>query len=90
MGRIKDELMVIPGVGISVAADLHGLGIHKVSDLVGQDPRSMYEQLCIYQGCKVDGCMLYVFRLAVYYAEQEDHDPDLLKWWNWKDRVYKS
>ncbi|NIV18422.1 MAG: pathogenicity locus, partial [Woeseiaceae bacterium] len=28
---------------------------------------------------------LYVFRCAVYYASEEDHDPELLKWWNWTD-----
>ncbi|WP_334292712.1 helix-hairpin-helix domain-containing protein [Parasporobacterium paucivorans] len=29
--------------------------------------------------------MLYVFRCAVYYANEEAHDPEKLKWWNWKD-----
>nr|WP_321429915.1 helix-hairpin-helix domain-containing protein [uncultured Methanolobus sp.] len=29
--------------------------------------------------------MLYVFREAVYFASNEEHDPELLKWWNWKD-----
>lgn len=33
----------------------------------------------------MDRCMLYVFRCAVYYASSEQHDPELLKWWNWKD-----
>jgi Pathogenicity locus len=31
--------------------------------------------------------MLYIFRSAVYYASNDSHDPELLKWWNWKDRV---
>jgi hypothetical protein len=31
--------------------------------------------------------VLYVFRCAVYYASHEVHDPELLKWWNWKDRA---
>jgi hypothetical protein len=34
---------------------------------------------------QIDPCVLYVFRCAVYYASHEVHDPDLLKWWNWKD-----
>jgi hypothetical protein len=29
--------------------------------------------------------MLYVFRTAVYYASNSKHDPEKLKWWNWKD-----
>ena len=28
--------------------------------------------------------MLYVFRCALYYASNDIHDPELLKWWNWK------
>jgi hypothetical protein len=35
---------------------------------------------------QVDRCLLYVFRCAVYFAEHTRHDPELLKWWNWKDR----
>lgn len=27
----------------------------------------------------------YVFRCAKYYAVNSEHDPELLKWWNWKD-----
>ena len=33
-----------------------------------------------------DRCVLYAFRCAVYYASHTTHDPNLLKWWNWKDR----
>ncbi|MHA2066255.1 MAG: hypothetical protein ACXABY_17925 [Candidatus Thorarchaeota archaeon] len=29
--------------------------------------------------------MLYVFRCAIYYASNNEHDPQLLKWQNWKD-----
>jgi hypothetical protein len=31
--------------------------------------------------------ILYVFRCAVYCASNENHDPELLKWWNWKDEA---
>jgi len=30
--------------------------------------------------------MLYVLRYAVYYVSSNDPDPELLKWWSWKDR----
>ncbi|MFL5589918.1 MAG: helix-hairpin-helix domain-containing protein [Ktedonobacteraceae bacterium] len=30
-------------------------------------------------------CSFYVFRCAVYYASNDIHDAELLKWWNWKD-----
>jgi hypothetical protein len=39
-----------------------------------------------FKASPVDRCVLYVFRCAVYYANNKTHDPELLKWWNWKDR----
>lgn len=35
-----------------------------------------------------DKCQLYVFRLAVYFAEHETHEAEKLKWWYWKDKEY--
>jgi len=81
------DLRVIPGVGREVAEDLWNLGYRSVQDLKNQDPETMYERLCAQQGTTVDRCMLYVFRCAVYYASFEKHNPELLKWWNWKDRA---
>jgi O-succinylbenzoate synthase len=78
-------LRAIPGVGKEIARDLRNLGIHSVSDLVGRDPEQLYAKLCELQGQRVDRCMLYVFRCAVYFASNDHHDPELLKWWNWKD-----
>ena len=45
------------------------------------------EQECVRQGVKVDRCVLYVYRCAVYYANTspDERKPELLKWWNWKD-----
>jgi len=81
------SLLAIPGVGKSIAEDLHNLGIHHVNDLIGQDPERLYNDLCAEHKKRIDPCVLYTFRCAVYYAENEKHDPDLLKWWNWKNRV---
>jgi hypothetical protein len=78
-------LKKIPGVGTSLARDLADLGYFSVGDLRGQNPEEMYEQLCAIRGTRIDRCVLYVFRCAVYYASVDDHDPELLKWWNWKD-----
>ena len=79
-------LREISGVGPSISADLNALGIRRLADLEEVDPLALYERLCVHQGGYVDRCVLYVFRLAVYYATTERHDPELLKWWNWKDR----
>ena len=78
-------LMVIPGVGKSVAGDLRNLGITAVEQLKGRDPEELYQELCALQGLRVDRCMLYVFRCAIYYAETANPDPERLKWWHWKD-----
>ena len=83
---VLKELRRIPGVGASVADDLWRLGMRRVDDLRGQDPQALYERLCELQGVHVDRCMLYTFRCAVYFASHERHDPELLKWWAWKDR----
>lgn len=83
---MKNELLSIPGVGSSISADLHKLGVKKVSDLKQSDPEDLYNRLCISEGTQIDRCVLYVFRCAVYYASNDKHDPDLLKWWNWKDK----
>jgi hypothetical protein len=82
--RILRELRQIPGVGPSIANDLWQLGIRSIEDLHGRSPQALYEQLCAQTGTHVDRCMLYVFRCAVYYASNEMHEPERLKWWNWK------
>jgi hypothetical protein len=79
------EFQRIPGVGKSISLDLWNLGFRGVEELQKQDPEEMYERFCIQEGMHVDRCLLYVFRCAVYYASNEQHDAELLKWWNWKD-----
>lgn len=79
------EFMQIPGVGKAGALDFWDIGLRSIDDLVGQDPQYLYETLCAYQNTKLDRCVLYVFRCAVYFASEKDHNPELLKWWNWKD-----
>jgi len=39
MNQSLKELTVIPGVGKSIASDLWNIGIRKVTDLKGRDPR---------------------------------------------------
>jgi len=85
MKQSTDDLKLIPGVGESIARDLVSIGISEVRDLTGRNPDDLYLQLCDQKGKKVDRCVLYVFRCAVYYTTAPPHDPELLKWWNWKD-----
>jgi len=81
------KLQNIPGVGPKIEADLMDIGITITSDLEGRNPEDLYERLSAVKGQPIDQCVLYMFRCAVYYAENEKHDPELLKWWNWKDKT---
>jgi predicted RecB family nuclease len=82
---VLKDLQVIPGVGKSIARDLYEIGIRSVKDLKGRNPQILYDDMCHKQGIQIDRCMLYVMRGAVYFASHKTHDPEKLKWWNWKD-----
>jgi len=82
---ILKEFMRIPGVGKKTSEDFWRLGLKSIEDLKGIDPTELYLKLGSIKGKNVDRCMLYVIRASVYYASNENHDPNLLKWWNWKD-----
>ncbi|MCW3085920.1 MAG: hypothetical protein JWP12_3286 [Bacteroidetes bacterium] len=78
------ELKQIPGVGVSIADDLINIGITSVEHLKNRDPEELYFLSNQYAGVVQDRCLLYVFKCAVYYATETKHDPEKLKWWNWK------
>lgn len=81
------ELQSLPSIGPSLARALRDLGFHTPSDLHDQDPEKMYQDLIALRGTRQDPCVLYSFRCAVYAAQTSDPDPELRKWWNWKDRT---
>ena len=80
------EFQIIPGVGEKMAQDFLDLGFSKVSDLKNKSPEALYAKLCEIRGKHIDRCVLYVFRSSVYFASHKKHNPELLKWWNWKDK----
>jgi nucleotidyltransferase/DNA polymerase involved in DNA repair len=81
------ELRTIPGVGPRIAENMWRLGIRRVADLKGRKPEELYEKLAAMEGRRQDRCVLYTFRCATYYASRRRHDPEKLKWWNWKDKA---
>ncbi|MDH3732368.1 MAG: helix-hairpin-helix domain-containing protein [Gemmatimonadota bacterium] len=85
----RTDLQEIPGVGPSMRRCLEDLGIHAIRDLEGLDPAELYVRSNDLHGYQ-DRCVLYSFRCAVYYAETRRPDPELLKWWNWKDRTHAN
>jgi hypothetical protein len=84
--RTKSELEAIPGVGVRMARHLERIGCPTLASLRGQDPEELYWRDCLSQGCQVDRCVLYVYRLAVHYAEHGQCPPDKQNWWDWKDK----
>lgn len=83
--RKTTDLESLPSIGSSLAQDLRDLGFRASADLHGQDPERMYADLCKLRGQKIDRCVLYSFRCAVHSVTCNDKDPELAKWWNWKD-----
>lgn len=88
--RTEDPLQELPGVGPSIAEDLRQIGFREPADLNGANPRRMYDDLCEIRGERMDPCVLYVFRCAVYAAMPGEKEPELAKWWNWKDREWNE
>ncbi len=86
--KTSNDLQKIPGIGANMEQHLNNIGIRKIADLRGRDPEELYHLNCLKKGYQDDKCVLYVFRCAVYFAEHEQHEPEKLKWWYWKDRDY--
>lgn len=82
----KSDLQSLPAIGPSLARDLMELGFRTPADLHGQDPEVMYADLCKLRGQHIDRCVLYAFRCAVHAVVSDNDDPELRKWWNWKNR----
>ena len=87
--NITNNIQKIPGVGKSIAEDLRNIGVHSVADLKGKDPEKLFEMSNRFEGKIQDRCLLYVYREAVYFSENENPNPEKLKWWNWKDKNAK-
>ena len=87
MNNDTGQLENIPGVGPRIAEELHSIGVQCINDLRDADAEQLYDRLCDFKAAPVDRCVLYVFRCAVYFVINKEHDPELLKWWNWKDAL---
>ena len=97
---VSDNLESIPGVGVKIAQHMRDIGINSVSDIKGQNAERLYQKLCDFKALPVDRCMLYVFRSSIYYTDNLGcactgpprftgdftGNPELLNWWNWKDK----
>lgn len=85
---MKTDLTVIPYVGKRIKESMMNIGITCVEDLIGKEPEELYQNDCMKKGFQEDRCALYLFRMAVYYAENTEWEEEKLKWWYWKDKKY--
>lgn len=83
--KVLKVFQTLPGVGKAISLDLWELGYRSLEDIKKEDPEDMYLRLEELAGKHVDRCMLYVFRCVVYCVNHEQRNPQLEKWWNWKD-----
>jgi len=81
----KSELEQILGIGKNMSQHLINTGYSTIASLKGKNHEEIYFKYCKIQNTQIDRCALYVYRLAVSYANGTITDPEKLKWWNWKD-----
>ena len=80
------ELTKLPGIGKETERDLLALGYKTIDSLKGADPEKIYEAECLMKGICIDRCQLYVYRCAVYCAENGLYKASCVKWWDFKDK----
>ncbi len=81
----NNDLKNIPGIGKSIEKHLNNIGIHTIDDLKNQNAEDLYIKDALYKGFEDDRCLLYVYRLAVDFANNDSLDKESLKWWDYKD-----
>lgn len=87
---MKTDLTLIPGIGEKTKTALQNIGVNCIEDLKGKNPEDLYISDSLKKGYKEDKCQLYLFRMAVYYAENKEVEEEKLKWWYWKDKEYQG
>jgi len=80
------NLLEIPGVGKKTKQGLIKMGYYEVEDLINVDPEKLYEKYNNMVGYTEDRCQLYVYRCAIYFANNLDKLPKDIHWWDFKDK----
>ena len=71
-------------MSILTVRDLLDIGIQDIDELRGRSPEALLEEIFDLREQTPRDRLSYL-RLAVYYAETEDPDPQLLQAWKWTD-----
>jgi hypothetical protein len=77
------ELRDLAGIGKSIEANLHSLGVTSVAALASRDGDDLYHQLCASTRTRQDPCVLDTFRCAVAQARNPGLPYAQRNWWWW-------
>jgi len=81
---LNSSLMRIPRMDVAAARNLIDLGIREIYDLRGRSPEVLFDDARRRNG-SLPGDRIRYFRMAVYYAEQDQADPSMLHPDCWRD-----
>ena len=81
---LQSPLKRIPGMDISTVRDLLDIGINDIDELRGRSPEALLEEIFNLRE-QTPGDRLHYLRMAVYYAENDTPDPQLMEAWKWSD-----
>ena len=69
----------IPNIGPGMAKDFRLLGLDEPSQLAGEDPYALYDELCEVTGTRHDPCVIDTFLSAVRFMQGAPPLP----WWHY-------
>jgi hypothetical protein len=72
----------LPNVGPAAASDFELLGFREPRELIGADPRALYDALCVASGVRQDPCVLDVLMSVTDFLDGAEPQP----WWNYTAR----
>ena len=79
---INSPLNRIPGMDLPSVRDLLDLGFQQVEELRGRAPEVLFEDIRNLRE-KTPPVRLHFLRMAVYFSESDDPDPQLMEAWKW-------
>ncbi len=77
------QLRDLAGIGKSIEANLHSLGVTSVADLALRDGDDLYHRLCTKTHTRQDPCVLDTFRCGVAQARNPRLPAPQQNWWWW-------
>ena len=81
---LNSHFMLIPKMDATTARDLIDLGFFRIYELAGRSPEVLFDNLKK-RNPEAPLFKLHLFRMAVYFAEEESPDPAKLRPEAWLD-----